>query len=158
MFVPDAWVWHQHPTSLWTYLARKGRYGLWRALLYLRYPEKAQGDTHTDPMLKTQFVLVGCLGLLALAGLAWPMLWIGAGILLAAFVATTLPFSRWAWRRDRAVALVWPVVTFMRVAIQGVGLAVGLIYHRLTTHERPAMGEAQDARGMPDGRKTAADR
>jgi glycosyltransferase involved in cell wall biosynthesis len=138
VFVPDAWVWHRHPTSLYTYLARKGRYGLWRALLYLRYPEKAQGDAHTDPMLKTQFILVGLLGLLIPAGLAWHWIWGAAGLLLAVFVATTVPFVHWAWRRDWAVAVLWPFVTLLRVAVQGVGLAAGLIYRGLIARERPS--------------------
>ena len=138
VFVPEAWVWHRHPTSLRVYLARKGRYGLWRALLYLRYPEKAQGDAHTDPALKLQFVLVALAGLLGLGGLTWPPLALAAAGALVAFLVTTLPFVRWAWRSDRAVALIWPAVALLRVAVQGVGLAVGLIYHGLIARQRQA--------------------
>ncbi len=136
VFVPEAWVYHRHPTSLWAYLVRKGRYGFWRARLYLRYPEKTGGDAHTDPALKAQFVLVALAGLLVLGSLAWwPLALAGGGVLLA-FLATTLPFVRWAWSRDRAVALIWPVVALLRVAVQGVGLAVGLVYHRLAARQR----------------------
>lgn len=139
VFVPDAWVWHRHPASLRTYLVRKGQYGLWRALLYLRYPEKRDGDAHTDPALKKQFVLVALAGLLGVAGLIWWPLALAGGGTLALFLATTLPFIRWAWPRDRDVALVWPLVALLRVAVQGVCLALGLIYHSLVTRrERPA--------------------
>jgi glycosyltransferase involved in cell wall biosynthesis len=139
VFVPDAWVWHRHPTSLGVYLARKSRYGLWRALLYLRYPDKTHGDTHTDPALKVQFGLVALIGLLGLAGLAWwPIALAAAAAALIVFLATTLPFIRWAWPRDRAVALAWPVVTFMRVAVQGAGLAAGLVWHGLIVRRRRA--------------------
>ncbi|MDY6878133.1 MAG: glycosyltransferase [Chloroflexota bacterium] len=139
VFVPQAWVYHRHPISLWAYLTRKGRYGFWRARLYLRYPEKTGGDVHTDPALKAQFVLVALTGLMVLGSLAWwPLALAGGGALLT-FLATTLPFVRWAWSRDRAVALIWPVVALMRVAMQGTGLAVGLIYHKLAMRRRPGL-------------------
>lgn len=138
VFVPEAWVWHRHPTTLPVYLARKGCYGFWRALLYRRYPEKTTGDTHTDPALKVQFVLVALVGLLGWGGLVWwPLALASAGAFIA-FLATTLPFVRWAWPRDRAVALVWPAVTFLRVLVQGGGLAVGSVYHGLVARGRPA--------------------
>jgi len=125
LFVPDATVWHTHPASLWAYLRRKMRFGYWRALLYLRYAGKIGGDAHTDPALKAQFGVVALGGLLVVGGLAWWPLWIGAALCLAAFLVTTLPFVRWAWRRDRAVAFVWPMVTLLRVLLQGLGLAAG---------------------------------
>lgn len=137
-FVPEAWVQHRHPTSLTVYLARKGRYGFWRALLYRRYPQKTRGDAHTDPALKAQFVLVALTVLLGLGGLAWRPMALAAAAAFVTFLVTTLPFVRWAWRRDRAVALVWPAVMLLRVAVQGAGLAVGLVYHGLTARWRPA--------------------
>ena len=127
VFAPDAWVWHRHPATPWRYLARKARFGYWRALLYVRYPEKISGDAHTDPALKAQFALAALLGLTAVAGMFWPPVWIAALLLVVLFLATTLPFVRWAWRRDRAVALVWPGVTLLRVVVQGLGLALGLL-------------------------------
>ena len=127
VFAPDAWVWHKHPAMLGRYLARKARFGYWRALLYVRYPDKISGDAHTDPALKTQFALVALLGLAVLAGLFWPSVWIVALLLLIFFLVTTLPFVRWTWRRDRAVALIWPGVTLLRVVVQGLGLVFGLL-------------------------------
>ncbi len=127
VFAPEAWVWHRHPASLRRYLARKARFGYWRALLYVRYPDKIAGDAHTDPALKPQFVLTALLGLTAIVGLFWRPAWIVAGLLLIAFLATTLPFVRWAWQSDPAVALIWPGVTLLRVVIQGSGLAFGLL-------------------------------
>jgi glycosyltransferase involved in cell wall biosynthesis len=127
VFAPDAWVWHRHPATLGRYLARKARFGYWRALLYVRYPDKISGDAHTDPALKPQFALTALFGLAALAGLFWPPVWLAALLLLVLFIVTTLPFVRWAWRRDRAVALIWPGVTLLRVVVQGLGLALGLL-------------------------------
>jgi len=129
VFVPDAWVWHNHPDNLRAYLMRKARYGFWRALLYLRHPDKIQGDAHTDPGLKLQFALMGLAILnFPCALLWWPLALAEAGIMLG-FLLTTLPFARWAWKRDRMVAIAWPWVTAIRVLIQGAGLAFGLLYH-----------------------------
>ena len=130
VFCPQAWVWHRHPDTLRAYLRRKALYGFWRALLYRRYPEKRGGDAHTDPALRTQFVLAALLGLLLPGGLLWSPLLVPAALTLLAFAATTRPFVRWAWRRDRAVALLWPAVTLLRAAVQGGGLALGLLLHR----------------------------
>jgi glycosyltransferase involved in cell wall biosynthesis len=149
VFVPEAWVYHRHPESLAVYLRRKARYGLWRALLYLRYPERIGGDAHTDSMLKPQFVLVALGGLAVLGGLLWrPLLALVAGALFA-FGVTTLPFARWAWRRDRAVALAWPGVTLLRVALQGAGLALGLVYHGLLNRGR--LGTTGERAGRDEG-------
>ena len=131
VFVPDAVVFHRHPDSLRAYLARKGRFGYWRALLYLRYPEKTGGDAHTDPMLKPQFALAALLGVTLVGGLLWRGLWALSVAELAGFGVTTLPFVRWAWARDRTVALAWPAVSLLRAVIQGAGLALGLLNYGL---------------------------
>lgn len=148
VFVPEARVWHRHPISLMAYLTRKGLYGFWRALLYLRYPEKQRGDAHTDPALKIQLLLVALAGLLGLGTLAWWPLGVGAAGLLVAFWLTTLPFVRWAWSHDRAVALIWPLVMLLRVGVQGLGLSVGLIYHTVVTRRhKEASKKAEAASG-----------
>ncbi|MCS7287073.1 MAG: glycosyltransferase [Anaerolineae bacterium] len=130
VFVPDARVWHIHPSNLRGYLTRKARYGFWRGLLYLWHPEKRKGDAHTDPALKKQFALLALMVLSLVGGLFWRPLVLGVAVALLAFLWTTLPFVRWAWTRDRAVALAWPWVTLLRGLFQGAGLAVGLAYHR----------------------------
>ncbi|MBI5652671.1 MAG: glycosyltransferase family 2 protein [Chloroflexi bacterium] len=132
-FAPDAWVWHHHPTVLCMYLARKARYGWWRALLYLRYPEKIRGDAHTAPILKMQFALLALIALFSFGAWIWLPLAFGALASLLALVATTVPFARWAFPRDRAVALAWIPITLARVAVQGAGLGAGLVWHGLVT-------------------------
>jgi len=130
-FTPEAWVWHSHPSSLRVYLRRKGQYGLWRALLYLRYPEKIGGDTHTDPALKAQFALLALAISLLLVALFWWPAGVAALAVLTAIGAVTIPFVHWAWPRDRGVATIWPLVSILRVAMQGGGLMLGLVYHGL---------------------------
>lgn len=132
VFAPDAWVWHSHPASLWAYLRRKMRFGYWRALLYIRYPNKIAGDAHTDPLLKTQFALVAITGLSSIIALVVRPAWIAAAAALLAFLVTTLRFASWAWSRDRAVGALWPVVVFLRVLLQGMALGFGLVVNLIS--------------------------
>ncbi len=140
VFVPSARVWHRHPTSLWLYLKRKFSYGWWRALLYLRFPEKMMGDAHTAPVLKAQFALLALALIFFAGGIIWlPLAAIG-GAAFAIFLATTLSFTHWAWSRDKPVALAWIPVTVLRVAMQGAGLGLGLVWYRVFAHTARAMG------------------
>lgn len=127
LFVPEAWVWHIHPSTLGSYLKRKMRFGYWRALLYLRYPDKISGDAHTDPLLKLQFDLVAFSILMLLGAALWSPFLLIAGLSFLAFAFTTLPFVRWAWTRDQGVALAWPGVAFLRVILQGIALTWGFV-------------------------------
>jgi cellulose synthase/poly-beta-1,6-N-acetylglucosamine synthase-like glycosyltransferase len=131
VFVPEAWVWHLHPATLGSYLRRKMRFGYWRALLYARLPEKISGDAHTDPMLKPQFGLLALALVLGAGSLVYHPLVYAAIAILCLFFVTTLPFVRWAWSRDRVVALAWPWVTFLRVVLQGATLGAGFVLHKL---------------------------
>ncbi len=129
VFVPDAWVEHIHPESLFVYLRRKMRFGYWRALLYLRYPDKIAGDAHTDPALKMQFGLAALAVVFGVGSVLWWPSGVAAVAMLVAFAATTLPFVRWVWPRDHAVAAIWPLAAFSRALVQIVGLALGLAVH-----------------------------
>lgn len=131
IFVPQAWVWHRHPNQLRTYLARKARYGFWRALLYLRHPQKIRGDAHTDPRLKAQFVLLVLTAVGLGGGIGSPLLAFLGALSLGGFVLTLMPFVWWAWKRDPTVALLWPLVQTLRVGVQGIALFLGLVYHGL---------------------------
>lgn len=136
VFAPAGWVWHTHPTSLRYYLARKARYAYWRALLYLRYPDKIGGDAHTDPALKAQFLLLAMAGWLTLGSLFLPALGWAAAACGIALLMTTLPFVCWAWRRDRMVALFWPWVSVLRVLVQGCALGGGLVVHSIRRSDK----------------------
>ncbi len=77
VFVPDARVWHTHPSTLAAYLRRKARYGFWRGWLYIWHPEKRSGDAHTDPALKKQFALLLLTGVCLVGGVLWRPLLLG---------------------------------------------------------------------------------
>ncbi len=99
--------------------------GYWRTIVYQRHPGKALRDTYTPQVLKLQIVL----GLLAPLGLLLA-LWRrrpGPLGLAAPFLVTTLPFVRFAARRDRPVAAVAPWGLWLRSLAFAVGVAGGLL-------------------------------
>lgn len=141
VFAPAAQVWHQHPISLSYYLRRKARYGFWRALVYLWHPGKIRGDSHTDPSLKVQFLLVALGGFLAVLGLLTPWALGLSGVCWLGLGATTLPFAARAWKRDKTVALLIPPVYGLRVIVQAGALGVGLLAHGLARLGVPILAE-----------------
>ncbi|MBI3914942.1 MAG: glycosyltransferase [Chloroflexi bacterium] len=149
MFAPQAQVWHIHSTSLWHYLRRKARYGFWRALVYRWHPKKIRGDSHTDPILKIQFALVGLIGLSGLVAFVTQWTLLVALLASAVLVATTLPFAWRVWPRDRLAALMVPTIHTLRAFVQTGALTWGLLVHSLGTSHRQR-ATATDVATLPD--------
>ncbi len=137
VFAPQAQVWHQHSTSLLQYLRKKARYGFWRALVYHWHPQKIRGDSHTDPILKIQFALIGS-GALGLLGALIDVRILAVSLLACfALFLTTLPFAARAWQSDKQVALIAPPVHMLRSVVQAFALVIGLLTHVLLARMRP---------------------
>jgi len=129
VFNPQAVVYHTHAESLMHYLRRKFRFGRWRARVYLRYPQKIGGDSHTPKDLRWQMPLVAAMILsLPIAGLLPWGKWL---LMLAAiaFAGTTVSFVCRAARKDLAVAAVAPFLLWLRALALGLGLSYGLARH-----------------------------
>jgi glycosyltransferase involved in cell wall biosynthesis len=127
VFNPRAVVFHRHPDNLKHYLRVKFFRAYWRTKVYKRHKGKIAKDSYTSQMVKLQAVLFY---LLVLAGLGLPFSAFGLGVFTGLFVVlllTTLPFAVWAWKRDRAVSLVFPLVGLLRTAVFGLGLAAGAL-------------------------------
>jgi len=147
VFVPDARVYHRHNPTLRAYLRRKFLIGYWKALLARWYPAKMVKDSHTPETLKLQMGLVAvmlaglfaALAALSLGSEAWRSGLLAAGIAGLAFLASTLPFLRKAWRRDRAVFLPAVGLLWLRALALGTGFALGLIRFRSAPRARPAV-------------------
>jgi glycosyltransferase involved in cell wall biosynthesis len=122
-FNPRAIVWHTHVRGLAAYLRKKYKIGYWKSLLLRRHPGRVKGDTHTPASLKLQVALVPAILAGLVGGLLHPALWTASGAALLASLASSLPFVRFAWSRDRQVALAAPLIFFGR----SVALALGLI-------------------------------
>jgi lipopolysaccharide/colanic/teichoic acid biosynthesis glycosyltransferase len=128
VFQPGAVVWHHHDLSVAEYAQRKFGIGFWKAVMLNWLPEKVFSDSHTPPSQRWQIVLLGIAGLCGLAGLAWrPLLWL-AFILLAAFLASSLPLLAFVARSDPGVAWLTPGMVVVRAAALGAGIFEGLLH------------------------------
>ncbi|MFT5467079.1 MAG: cellulose synthase/poly-beta-1,6-N-acetylglucosamine synthase-like glycosyltransferase [Verrucomicrobiales bacterium] len=127
VFCPDAFVFHQHPAQLSTYLSRKYKNAVWRSVLYNRHPGKMVRDSHTPQTLKIQILLLYAFAI-APAGMllfSWPA-W-SLGLAPAAFLLTTVPFVLSLFRRDPLIALLSPGFLFLRSLAFAVGVPIGFV-------------------------------
>ncbi|HBP22416.1 MAG TPA: glycosyl transferase family 2 [Planctomycetes bacterium] len=113
-FVAQARVGHLHAASLWGYARKKAKIGYYKVATLRRHPGKALEDSHTPGTLKAQLLLA------PLA--AVPLL--GAPAALT-FLASALPLTRRALRRDPMVGLVAPGLIFVRALALGAGVVAG---------------------------------
>ena len=127
VFRPDAIVYHRHPDRLGAYLRKKARFASWRVLAVRRNPGKAVSDSHTPQLMKAQAVVAPVIPMLAAAGAVAGPAGIAAWALAGAFAASTVPFARKAYRKDRAVGLASPVLLYLRGLAQGIGLVAGAV-------------------------------
>jgi glycosyltransferase involved in cell wall biosynthesis len=124
-FVPEAVVYHRHPTTLRAYARRKFNIGRWKVLVHVRHPERIVSDSHTPTSLKAQLVLFwGIMGSLALTPFHRRATRV-CRQLMAVFLISTIPFVLKAARKDPQVALLSPAMLLVRAASLGVGVAVG---------------------------------
>jgi glycosyltransferase involved in cell wall biosynthesis len=128
VFNPRAFVWHTHPDTLKKYLRVKFWRGYWRMVVYTRYPGKAVKDTYTPLVIKIQtLLLLGTMGMIpmALVFRSVPLYWIG--VLPAAALLSSLPFSVKVFRHDRFVGLLSPVYCLFRAVVFAAGTCWGLL-------------------------------
>jgi cellulose synthase/poly-beta-1,6-N-acetylglucosamine synthase-like glycosyltransferase len=125
-FAPRAMVYHRHPVSLPRYLHIKTRRAYWRMAACREHPDKILRDGYTPGLLRAQ---TGLAGLCGLGLVSWPVVRSGGWLALAtgiALAASAIPFTRFAWQRDPAVAVVAPGIVCARAFAfaLGAGLAV----------------------------------
>ncbi len=128
VFNPHAVVFHRHPETWRAYWRRKFGVGFWKVRVLAHHPGKAVSDSHTPQLLKTQIGWAMGLPVAALlagrgrvGGRRGLALWAaGFGLLIA-------PFVRRAWRKDPEVAVVSPLLLWLRAWALGLGLIGGLL-------------------------------
>lgn len=124
-FVPAARVYHRHANSWAGYARIKMKRGFWRTLVYRRHPGKAVKDTYTPQSLKLEILLAPLVPLgLVMAVWRRSASWLA---LAGPFLFITLPFVRFAARRDRMVAVASPWGLWLRSMAFAVGVATGLV-------------------------------
>ncbi|MGB3904575.1 MAG: glycosyltransferase [Anaerolineae bacterium] len=125
VFNPAAVVYHQHPETLAAYLKRKFNIGYWKVMVLQRHPQKAVGDSHTPQTLKLQMGLAAALiPLVALAFLGGILPWLCLSA-VALFLISVLPFAVKIFPKDPVVALLSPLLLFLRAVALGSGMAKG---------------------------------
>lgn len=125
VLAPDAVVYHSHPPTLPRYLYRKYRLGQWYARVYVRFPGKMFKDSYTPRSVRLQIGFSALLGLaLVLSAFRFISL-LFALPLAVGLVLSALPLSARNFGRDRPVALMAPLVVFLRSLAQLSGLLVG---------------------------------
>jgi GT2 family glycosyltransferase len=127
-FVPNAIVYHTHPDTLARYLKKKYKFAFWRMLAVRNSPGKAVKDSHTPQLMKLQLLFApALLTALAIDFTIHPP--VSASVLvLAAFLATTVPFALRAATKDPVVGVLSPLLLAARACAQLLGVAAGLVY------------------------------
>lgn len=128
VFQPEAVVYHLHSNTLRGYFRKKVMIAYWKAQVVRRFPARAAKDSHTPQVMKVQMVLI----MLATAALVFSLLIPPIGLiatagLLILFKATTIPFVHKAWAKDKAVALVAPLLLMVRAFALSIGYLWGTV-------------------------------
>jgi glycosyltransferase involved in cell wall biosynthesis len=129
-FAPAAIVYHTHPDTLWRYLKKKYKFAFWRVLAVRKNPSKAVKDSHTPQLMKLQLLFAPALLLAVAFDLVMRPAVPASVLILAAFLASTLPFALRAIGKDPVVGLLSPALLAARACAQMLGVAEGLIYAR----------------------------
>jgi hypothetical protein len=130
-FAPDAVVYHTHPETLSKYLAKKYKFAFWRMLAVRKNPHKAVADSHTPQLMKLQLLFPLALLLAVSFDLVKRPSVPVTGIVLVAFLISTLPFVARAMRKDPVVGLLSPILLALRACAQMLGVADGIAHsHR----------------------------
>lgn len=127
-FVPEAIVYHTHPDSLSRYLKKKYKFAFWRVLAVRKNPSKGIQDSHTPQVMKLQLLFAPALLLALAVDLAVRPPVSFSAIVLAAFLASTLPFTLRGNRKDRVPGMLSPIFLAARSCAQALGVTAGLFY------------------------------
>jgi GT2 family glycosyltransferase len=136
-FVPAAVVYHTHPDTLARYLKKKYKFAFWRVLAVRKNPGKAVKDSHTPQLMKLQLLFAPALLCAVAFDLAVRSAVPASAVVLAVFLASTLPFALRAVAKDPIVGLLSPALLAARSCAQMLGVITGFIYARHKPAEVP---------------------
>ena len=108
-------------------LTRKWRYGVYRAVVYRRFPGKVTGDSYTPRVMLAEIGLAGLVAATVLASLVDSRLLRLTAPLVLGHVVATLPFAARTVRSDPAVGLAAPAILLLRSFAQLAGIASGFV-------------------------------
>ena len=128
VFAPDAVVYHQHDENLGEYIRRKFGIGYWKAFMLRWLPEKTISDSHTPATQRWQIVLMAAGLSLAVLGIIWPLFLWAALICWLGMLVSAAALSVHILKADPKVLLITPLMVFVRAAVLGFGLFIGLLF------------------------------
>ena len=119
---PDAFVFHQHPDTLFRYLKKKYRNAYWRVVTWKKYPSKMIKDSHTPNSYKVEIMLSPLLLFTAFVSFIWqPFLWVTV-LLLMLFLLNEATFLKAVARTDARLLPLAPFYLYLR----GLAVAAGV--------------------------------
>lgn len=128
VFQPKAFVYHNHPDTLWKFLKQKFWRGYWRVLLYKKHKEKIFRHSYTPKSLFLEEALTGLTFLLLFFSFLEVIpVRVSLFFLFLTFLFT-LPFSIRTFKKDRTVGLLSPLVIILRNLSTGIGIVSGIIF------------------------------
>ncbi len=99
VFAPKAFVYHQHPSSLFSYLKVKFYRAYYRILLYKKHPDKIINDSYTIQRIKLQILTIPFI----LLGI-FPFFRTTSSFFLFCHLFLTLPFFSFSFKKNPKVA------------------------------------------------------
>jgi cellulose synthase/poly-beta-1,6-N-acetylglucosamine synthase-like glycosyltransferase len=130
VFQKNAFVYHNHPDSIWKFIRQKFWRGYWRVRVYRQNRSKIMKHSYTPKSLFLEEALTGAtvisfmLTLFGLVPLAVSL------VLLILLFALTLPFSYRIFRKDRVVGMMSPGIIILRNVSTGLGIVCGILFSR----------------------------
>jgi glycosyltransferase involved in cell wall biosynthesis len=140
-FVPQAIVYHTHPATFSSYLKKKYKFAFWRILAVRKNPAKGVKDSHTPQIMKLQLLFVPALLLSILFDLLTGWRLHLSGIVVLAFLLSTLPFALRVLKKDPLLGVLSPFLLAARSCAQMLGVAAGMAY--VARHSRTQVVDAR---------------
>lgn len=128
VFANKAVCYHTHPETLKKYLKTKFSRGYWRTLLYKNNKDKIVNDSYTSSVMKIQYLFIVSFFLSVPLFFVNPKYSFIPLICLLCFLALCTPFFLFAIRRDLRVALISPVIIFLRSICFIAGMSMGALH------------------------------
>ncbi len=127
VYNPKAIVFHTHPGSFRGYFKKKYKFAYWRISALKKNPEKFKKDSHTPQIMKFQVLLLpAILFSLVLSIFINKAEWL-IFFIIGIFLLSTVPFTFKAFKKDKVIGFLSPLILAGRSIYQFFGLLNGSV-------------------------------
>lgn len=126
IFNPEAIVHHDHAATIGEYLRVKFWRAYWRMYVYRRYPRKAVQDSYTPAVLKLQTMSMSVAYFFLVLSPLFPITLRAVLVCFLVVFASAIPFSIYAFNKDRLVGFFSWGIVFLRAAVFAAGSLWGI--------------------------------